>query len=361
MNQSIGENIKIMRKKCGFTQEDLAKRLLVTPQAISKWENGNGLPDIIQLVPLAKIFGVTTDSLLGVETASYGKAHTNIAENHVSLLMASSKPVPEKHLLAYTYLRTESDKEPTNYQLMAKCINHGAEISRYADFDNFMSDDIETRDEIFKDCERKNLCISRYCEDKSTVEKSDFAMAWIYIHTKEYDKAKALINRLPSLESNNMKECIMAQLVNFQFGFEREKEVIADNICKLMRVTAKEFLYSFEDYSWSASSKESIEISRNFLGIIEAYKVFDHLIPEIYEWEIHIRKYIPRCYACSGDFESAGKEILAIANLIKQVDFAKAKALKIIYDSINIINDEHKENVKKTEGYKIAINMIGED
>ena len=57
---------------------------------------GNGLPDIIQLVPLAKIFGVTTDSLLGVETASYGKAHTNIAENHVSLLMASSKPIPEK-------------------------------------------------------------------------------------------------------------------------------------------------------------------------------------------------------------------------------------------------------------------------
>ena len=45
MKQSIGENIKIMRRKCGFTQDELALRLAVTPQAISKWENGNGTPD----------------------------------------------------------------------------------------------------------------------------------------------------------------------------------------------------------------------------------------------------------------------------------------------------------------------------
>ena len=40
MNHSIGENIKTMRRKCGFTQEELATRLSITPQAISKWENG---------------------------------------------------------------------------------------------------------------------------------------------------------------------------------------------------------------------------------------------------------------------------------------------------------------------------------
>lgn len=40
MNTTIGENIRIMRHKCGFTQEELATRLSVTPQAISKWENG---------------------------------------------------------------------------------------------------------------------------------------------------------------------------------------------------------------------------------------------------------------------------------------------------------------------------------
>ena len=43
MKNMIGENIKIMRCKCGFTQEELATRLSVTPQAISKWENGGSL------------------------------------------------------------------------------------------------------------------------------------------------------------------------------------------------------------------------------------------------------------------------------------------------------------------------------
>ena len=50
MNTTIGENIKTMRRKCGFTQEELALRLGVTPQAISKWENGGGTPDISQLI-----------------------------------------------------------------------------------------------------------------------------------------------------------------------------------------------------------------------------------------------------------------------------------------------------------------------
>ena len=53
-----------MRRKCGFTQEEVASRIAVTPQAVSKWENGGGLPDITQLVPLSKLFGVSTDYLL---------------------------------------------------------------------------------------------------------------------------------------------------------------------------------------------------------------------------------------------------------------------------------------------------------
>ncbi len=76
---SIGDTIRTMRRKCGFTQEELAARLSVTPQAVSKWENGGGLPDLLQIVPLAQIFGITTDSLLGAGDAVYGKAHTGSA------------------------------------------------------------------------------------------------------------------------------------------------------------------------------------------------------------------------------------------------------------------------------------------
>ena len=65
MQHSIGKTIKDLRKSRGLTQEELAERIGVTAQAISKWENESGMPDLSQIVPLAHIFGVSTDTLLG--------------------------------------------------------------------------------------------------------------------------------------------------------------------------------------------------------------------------------------------------------------------------------------------------------
>ncbi len=61
---SIGKNIKTFRKIKGMTQSELAEQLGVTMQAVSKWETGNGMPDVSMIVPLAKIFNVTADKLL---------------------------------------------------------------------------------------------------------------------------------------------------------------------------------------------------------------------------------------------------------------------------------------------------------
>ena len=61
--QSIGHIIRRLRKEQGITQEELSEAIGVTPQAVSKWENGAGLPDISQLVPLANYFRVSMDTL----------------------------------------------------------------------------------------------------------------------------------------------------------------------------------------------------------------------------------------------------------------------------------------------------------
>ena len=61
---TIGESIRYHRKRLGLTQAELADRLGVTPQAVSKWESGVGLPDITMAVPLARALGTTTDELL---------------------------------------------------------------------------------------------------------------------------------------------------------------------------------------------------------------------------------------------------------------------------------------------------------
>ncbi len=61
---TIGNNIKLLRKARGVTQEELAEAVRVSCQAVSKWENG-GSPDIIMLPVLANYFGVTIDELMG--------------------------------------------------------------------------------------------------------------------------------------------------------------------------------------------------------------------------------------------------------------------------------------------------------
>ena len=60
----LSEKILDLRKQRGMSQEDLAERLGISRQAISRWESGTVLPDSANVLQLSKLFGVTTDYLL---------------------------------------------------------------------------------------------------------------------------------------------------------------------------------------------------------------------------------------------------------------------------------------------------------
>ena len=62
---NLGKNILDLRRQKNVTQEELAAELGVTAAAVSKWENGYTLPDVLMLCALADYFEVTTDELLG--------------------------------------------------------------------------------------------------------------------------------------------------------------------------------------------------------------------------------------------------------------------------------------------------------
>ena len=55
---NTGSNIQSLRKKAGMSQEDLAEKLGVSRQAVSKWEMGQSLPETEKLIALSKIFSV---------------------------------------------------------------------------------------------------------------------------------------------------------------------------------------------------------------------------------------------------------------------------------------------------------------
>ena len=64
MHETMGQIIKRLRKERGLTQESLAERIGVTFQAVSKWENGTSDPSTVNLLALAKLYGVSADELL---------------------------------------------------------------------------------------------------------------------------------------------------------------------------------------------------------------------------------------------------------------------------------------------------------
>ena len=97
MKETLGQRIQRLRKNANLTQEDVATRLNISSQAVSKWENDNSAPDLSVLLELAEMLGVTTDELLG-------KTPT------VSVVEPAQRKPIEKLLLKIRVLSTDGDK-----------------------------------------------------------------------------------------------------------------------------------------------------------------------------------------------------------------------------------------------------------
>ncbi len=81
MDQTLGKRISAHRKQLGLTQDQLAEKLGVTAQAVSKWENDQSCPDISMLPKLAEIFGTSIDELLGREPQQTVHTATIVSED----------------------------------------------------------------------------------------------------------------------------------------------------------------------------------------------------------------------------------------------------------------------------------------
>lgn len=88
--ENIGKFIMELRKKKNMTQKDLADMLGITDRAISKWENGRGLPDHSLILELASILGVSVNELL---TGTYldNNEYKAASEENLVTLAASSE------------------------------------------------------------------------------------------------------------------------------------------------------------------------------------------------------------------------------------------------------------------------------
>ena len=67
INRKIAENLIRCRKAAGMTQAELAEKINYSDKSVSKWESGNGVPDVYTLMQIAELFHVTINELVGDE------------------------------------------------------------------------------------------------------------------------------------------------------------------------------------------------------------------------------------------------------------------------------------------------------
>ena len=84
---NLGEKIKERRKQAGLSQEQLAERLNVSRQAITKWETNKGIPDIANLIAISDEFGLSLDELIKDDVAVKKKIITDSSAKKWHILM----------------------------------------------------------------------------------------------------------------------------------------------------------------------------------------------------------------------------------------------------------------------------------
>lgn len=114
MKLSLGENIRKYRKQLDWTQEQLADRLGVSCQSVSRWESGTGYPDMELLPALTGVFGVTYDQLLADDEAEQRTQLNDLidrleaaAENRENDTVAELLRTVRRNVCQYKEFRTE--------------------------------------------------------------------------------------------------------------------------------------------------------------------------------------------------------------------------------------------------------------
>ena len=183
MNLAIGDKIRKLRRDRNLTQEEVASHLGISFQSVSKWERGDGYPDITLLPALANYFRVTVDELLGMNELSeqewYEEVNANWEvnrragrhEQNVALMKEALRTFPNDALLLVQLSASLERME-------------GAEEEKKA----YLKESVAVQEQIL-----------RYGEDSEVRGATMFNICYSYWKLGEREKAIEQARKLPNL------------------------------------------------------------------------------------------------------------------------------------------------------------------
>jgi Predicted transcriptional regulators len=183
INLNIAGNLKRLRKNREITQEDLADFIGVSFQAVSKWERGDGYPDITILPVIANFFDVSLDELVGMNEIKNQTKLDEINAQHDKLV--SEGRIKEDVAL----LREALKIFPNNYELLA-------DLACFLDGQGDTDEEKQKNwDEAIKISER----IMEFCPDQVIRNSVQSNMCYFFFRKGDKEKAIALAEKLPNI------------------------------------------------------------------------------------------------------------------------------------------------------------------
>lgn len=280
MGMTIGQNIRQLRKEREMTQDELAAAIGVTPQAISKWEKDTGLPDIRQILPLANVFRVSTDVLLGVEPPVDNaesvhewilRVRENIDEGDTETLINA--------LNTFQQCPREYDDAP---ELRLTRLMLGYQILCAEDV-KFTAK--EKRD-IVNECERNAYAIIQHCRDEATVQEARTWLIRLYVARGDYEHAREQADRFPH-DASYTSGAMHAWIDRQQNNNEAEIAQRSANISQYLTMLANEIVPLGNALGRVERDADAVAVYQTLLDIIGAiYKDEEftpplHMEPEI--------------------------------------------------------------------------------
>lgn len=318
MKNNLGANIKLFRKNKGFTQEELAGMLGVTPQAVSRWESEAGLPDVSMIVPIAQTLNITTDALLGYNSQSQDEIITKKIFERLEEFSDVTDPSGNQLRLC-EYLADEANKNPMNYDVVLKYAQNVASLSYYIDMEGFLSGEPERANAILQDGIRKGINVIRYSNDMKKINKAHYALAWIYIHMKDYDNAREHVNVLPALEGHCIREELNMSLAFFEKGFEAMKDSTVVFGKHFFDVLVHQIQTMTTHYCYFGTLEEALEIYDWSEAVLNAYVAKPEFVTDTLIWVIKKMKFSKMsAYLKAGEEEKAKEVCEAYLNEIKE-------------------------------------------
>lgn len=233
MTVYFGENLKRLRREKELTQEKLADVLGVSFQAVSKWERGETYPDITMLPEIAAFFEVSTDEILGLNTAEQ-EEKIKWYSNEYSRLWSERKLDEVKELML------KATKEfPSNYDLLSKHFNVLIQAHGEAEYKLAIKNDVQRiYDKIQSFCTddrirmwtKKMMC--KYLRDLSLIEGSGV----------DISEAEKILEELPIMQNTRDYEA-MYLYVNDK---KKRNMAVSYGVSELLRLLAEVMQRKFD-------------------------------------------------------------------------------------------------------------------